>query len=299
MFEETKAHTERTFPMCPFTTCYHHSIPLWNWASRVKCRWTSLMTLCLAFSADHSLLNYVYDAGSVSTPVWSEAGSQEATRVQGGTWESQDPSSENPGPGGDRFGQHGGSWHVHPDWWSGQIHSWTSNHPFLIGSRRDYCVVWALLCRVDSQSKITSFWVFRELCHNGTTVRLHHWLEPLTVFNYWWDDGARMGIKMEKVGEMTGGFTHWSELCYPPSGQSWERGNGGRKTAQPHYMQVYPAFLKWWTEKPEERSCGEWVRGRQVPRLIPWPQWSLRSAVAFLDFPLHLNLKIQLWSSPS
>ena len=108
-----------------------------------------------------------------------------------------------------------------------------------------------------------------------------------------------MGLKMEKVGEMTGGFTHWLELCYPPSGQSWERGNGGRKTAQPHCMQVYPAFLKWWTKKPEERSCGEWVRGRQVPRLIPWPQWSLCSAVAFLDFPLHLNLKIKLWSSPS
>ena len=53
-----------------------------------------------------------------------------------------------------------------------------------------------------------------------------------------------MGLKMEKVGEMSGGFTHSSELCYSPSGQGWERGNGGRKTAQPRCMQVYPVFLK-------------------------------------------------------
>ena len=30
IFQETKAHTERTCPMCPFTTCSHHSIPPWN-----------------------------------------------------------------------------------------------------------------------------------------------------------------------------------------------------------------------------------------------------------------------------
>ena len=32
-----------------------------------------------------SRCNYVYNAGSVSMTVWSEAGSQEATGVQGGT----------------------------------------------------------------------------------------------------------------------------------------------------------------------------------------------------------------------
>jgi len=68
---------------------------------------------------------------------------------------------------------------------SGQIRSWTSNHPFLTGGRPDYSVVWAVLCRVGNRSKSTCFWVLCQLCHNGTTVRLHHWLEPLTVFNYW------------------------------------------------------------------------------------------------------------------
>lgn len=64
------------------------------------------------------------------------------------------------------------------------------------------CVVWALLCWVCSLGTVLWFCVSLQLHHHGTTVCLHHRLEPHPVFNHWWDDGVgeSLGLKIRKLG---------------------------------------------------------------------------------------------------
>lgn len=119
--------------MCPSTTCSPiPPLPSLELSPRVKGRWTCLMTSCLAFSADRSLLNYVYDAGSVSSLACSEAGPQEASSGRNlRVLETHPPNTLDLVVIG--LDNMLGAWLYILIGGSSQIRSWTSNHPFLTG----------------------------------------------------------------------------------------------------------------------------------------------------------------------
>lgn len=80
--------------------------------------------------------------------------------------------------------------------------------------------------------------------------------------------GGEVGLKMQKVGEMSGSCTHSSEPSSVSRGQGWERGTVAGKL---HNLIACRSILLSLNDGPRNQRKGNWrerVRGRQVPRLI-------------------------------
>ena len=59
------------------------------------------------------------------------------------------------------------------------------------------CCLGSLLCRVWGQVPGSDYEYLYSYINHGTTLCLHHWLEPHTVLSHQWDDGVGKGVGLK------------------------------------------------------------------------------------------------------
>ena len=202
--------------------------------------------------------------------MWSEAGPQAAAQAQGGVWGPHVPLSEHPRPGGLGCGHHPGSWRVHPAWRSDQEQSWTSDRHLLPGGCPVFCAIRALLCRGWGPGPWVRFCISLQLRHHGRTVRLRHWLEPLTVLRHQWDDGEGkgVGVEMRKQGGWIRVFNSFTRTSLSTLRAKWVIVAGKRHNCIVP-RSIFPSMMDW--EPRVKGTVGsEWVRGTHDPQAHPF-----------------------------